>query len=109
MTLRPATDVKQALIIIEGTNGLSTCDIIEHDGMLWLVPEWRDNPAEGWTMPQRIVLALAFGLQETAQQNHQYLLQMPVPEALLEGGPPESAGQKVIEMPDIRFERLTIQ
>ena len=45
--------IKTAMVGNSEGGQLFKCDVIEHQGLLWLVPEWLQNRAEGWMM-QRV-------------------------------------------------------
>ncbi len=46
-------DIFKSLVPLN--DGIYEIDTIEHEGMLWLVPEWLDTPRKGWSRPARIV------------------------------------------------------
>jgi hypothetical protein len=83
--------------------GIVLCDTIEHEGELWLVPEWIDGvPKEGYSKPARIICLTSlrhgggFGKAD-------FVLNDPIPKDIWTGlVPPESATPyTMIESPDI--------
>jgi hypothetical protein len=86
-------------------SGIFAMDTIEHEGMLWLVPEWIDTPRKGWSRPARIV-RLSLLPHSRGPAPFDYVLQNPIPKDVLNGQiPPQLAAlYVVIEAPDIEFE-----
>lgn len=78
------------------------CDCIEHEGKLWLVPNWLDAPAEGVSMPSRLVRPLT---QEFLPFGKEYVLSSPIPKELLDVKTPKLPieGYEVRELPNIRI------
>ena len=98
--------VLKTLAPIEGTNRIDKIDTIEHEGKFWLVPQWLDIPAEGWTMPARIILLDTLRHQRLEPGGlADFLLNDPLPKAVLEGHVlTEQAKQYVVvDKPPIRF------
>ena len=82
------------------------CDAIEYDGKLWLVPHWLEVLQQRVSKPARMI--------RFDNQPHQalcgskfgdYLLNGPVPKALLERTTPGQpiAGFEYVELPDIEI------
>lgn len=92
---------------LEG-GGLFIGDIIEYEGKLWLVPEWRAGPTKGTARPARIICLDGMPLSKPIrhQDYADLALSTPLSTAILEG---RTASQEppVIERPDI-FLRLDI-
>ncbi len=85
---------------------LRTCDTIEHEGGLWLVPRWNVAPTEGWRKPARIIRMDTLPHQEMSEAWEQdFSLQYPIPKAVLfcQTPPEEAHGFDVIDQPDIMF------
>ena len=86
---------------------LLRCDAIEHEGALWLVPEWLQNPTEGWMTPVRIIRISGFRLQKLPPGNWigDYILNDPIPRDVLEGRTAAKSGVQfeVVERPDIQI------
>ena len=99
--------ILKTLVLTE--EGLMGIDTIEHEGMLWLVPEWIDTPCKGWSRPARIVCLSGLDyIRAPVGSPDQYVLrsQNPMPKSVLSGQiPPQLASQYVvIDHPDIEFE-----
>jgi hypothetical protein len=79
-------------------------DAIEHDGALWLVPMWLENPAEGLRKPMRMI-RLDGPLQEAAGfGGADYILSSGhIPKEILEGQRPvePATGFVVLDLPEI--------
>lgn len=96
------------LAFLEDNSGSSfTCDTIEHEGQLWLVPEWLDTHDQEWLRPARLILLSA--LPHQAMTNPEiwrcdYLLNFPISRAVFHGRRPPQAsdGLVVLEAPGIR-------
>lgn len=84
-----------------------TCDTIEHEGKLWLVPQWLDVPAKGVSKPRRIVRmdSLAHQPMTNPAYGMDYILNDYMPKAVLDGtAPPEQASQyEIVELPEIEI------
>jgi hypothetical protein len=46
-------NIQNCSALDDGT--LGTCGGIEHEGAIWLVPEWLPFPDEGYTKPKRMI------------------------------------------------------
>jgi hypothetical protein len=75
-------------------------DTIEHEGQLWLVPQWFEYPELGWMSPVRIILLSALPHQPFGQE---FVLTSPLPKSVLDGWVPEGSGYVVVEKPSIRI------
>jgi|SRR5271154_3435654 len=81
------------------------CDGIEHEGGIWLVPTWLDNPATGMRTPIRIVRVDKLPLQPAILF---LVCDYAVPvltlsKAVLEGRAPPRPPIEVVESPNIEF------
>jgi hypothetical protein len=88
---------------VPSDNGtIHTIDTIEHEGKLWLVPQWLDKPKEGLSRPARIIRIDSLP-HETSSGVHQFVLANYMPKAVLDGEiPPELESQyEVVELPEI--------
>jgi hypothetical protein len=84
-------------------------DTIRFRGEWWLVPLWLESPAEGFTMPARIIaLAPMDPEQVMVNGRPEFLVSFSLPNALFDDPiPPEiRAEYRVVEAPDIRFPYL---
>lgn len=76
-----------------------TVDTIEHEGLLWLVPNWTERPDLKLMRPERIILLSTLRHSPHGDLAHDYVLHDPLPKSLLYGPNPKSAGpQYVVEM-----------
>ncbi len=48
-------EITKTLVLIADDGCLEACDTIEHEGKLWLVPNWHGNIDEGIEWPERII------------------------------------------------------
>ena len=82
-----------------------TCDVVKHDGHFWLVPYWYDAVEKGYSQPARIVRITEVRHQKLIGQEHDFVLNSPMPEGVLDGSmsPQECVGLVVVDAPDIRF------
>lgn len=94
-----------AIIFTGEDNRLLRCDVIEHEGKLWLVPEWLENPIEGWSIPARIIQLDTLNYATTSLKGAQYQLRDPIPTAILEGRDLPSPDSEYIveERPQLRY------
>jgi len=106
------TTVGTMMVNVMEDDGKSTiCHIetINFEGKTWLVPEWLDNKAEGWTTPKRIFrpLAKAAYQQRVADLSGDLseLLTSPIPISVLNGQIPPGRENEfvVVERPDVKI------
>jgi hypothetical protein len=104
--LKPAK-IYKVLVMTEDPARLSSCAAVEHNGKLWLVPQWLDNPTAQTTKPERIICV--DGMYQpggkVGQQSFDFVLNVAVPKAALEG-PIQSqiiGSFVVIGLPNIEF------
>lgn len=98
--------LKATLNLLGGDRpGIHHMDAIEHEGQVWLVPEWLDFHAEGVTMPARIVSLATIPHDRTSVAGMEIVVSFPVPAAVFFGSLREDAERSytVIERPDIRL------
>lgn len=92
------------LVLDTGVPG--ECGAIEHDGALWLVPNWVPHPDKGYTTPERMIPLAKFGYQVIGRPEElNLLIAGQVPSTLLLGPIPSHMRVLfgVLERPDIRF------
>jgi hypothetical protein len=85
-----------------------TVDVIKYGGHNWLVPTWLENIAEGWRMPERIVLLDWLPHQtwedRSGPGNAQFVVNSPIPKEVFDGDPSGAGPQYVVHMePNIRM------
>lgn len=82
------------------------CDAIEFMGELWLVTNWSESQAEGWSKPTRIIALASLG--EVTVTGQTFVVNGQVPKSLLyDPIPPEVRAQfRVIDRPAITFPYL---
>lgn len=88
------------------TGGFFLCDTIEHEGMLWLVPEWkRDTPSKGYSKPARVICLTSLG-HGGRVHGADYHLRDPIPKEVLHGHAPPELKSKydVIDDPEVVVE-----
>lgn len=80
-------------------------DTIEHEGKMWLVPEWLDNARGGWRKPARIICLDVLPHQRTPGGPADFVLNAGIPKAVCDGQLPQQQEDLyvVIEAPDIKF------
>jgi hypothetical protein len=90
-------EITKAMVLLEedGVSGL--CDVIEHEGMPWLVPYWLDMPDVRLAMPARIILLANIPHQHHPQsKNCQWTVNEPLPNALFDWQTPWPAGGRFV-------------
>jgi len=93
--------------LITFPDGIYAIDTIEHEGELWLVPEWiGGTPAGGYSMPVRIIRVPL--LQDAGPAvSADYIVSYPLPKDVLDGEIPTELAHAcdVIEKPQIVVEK----
>jgi hypothetical protein len=75
-----------------------TCDGINHEGKLWLVPQWLEHPTEPIAIPERIIRFDCFQHQANLKGGLDYQnIQLPIPESALLG--PMPSGIEYVDRP----------
>lgn len=89
------------------TGALYLIDTIEHEGKLWLVPQWLDEPIRKVSKPARLIRLdiLPFQSMKGSKYPADYVLNGPMPTALLELKTPKEpiSGFEVRELPELEF------
>lgn len=96
--------IYKATVIFGG--GLHKTDAIEFEGKLWLVPHWLDMPAQGVTMPGRIVRFDNLQYSDVRGTNlGDFVVNMSMPKELFAPESPKQpiAGYEYRELPEIRI------
>jgi hypothetical protein len=94
--------VFRTLIMLADTGELLACDTIEHEGKLWLVPEWNAGPIQGTERPARIICLHGLPTQRASPHRQDKVdmeLLIPLSKATLAGG--TAQGLDVREAPDV--------
>lgn len=95
--------------LVGNDHGLFTIDVIEYEGGLWLVTEWLDNKALGWTTPARIIRmdTIPHQIASTRLHGEDFVVNVSIPKAILTGADPKSVETEipleVRDLPGIRF------
>lgn len=67
-------------------------DTIEHEGELWLVPEWLEVTYPAGQLPKRAIRLTGLDYEDCPNPDADYFLKSPIPKAVLFGPtPPEEA------------------
>ena len=88
-----------------GVGKIYKVDTIEYQGKHWVVPEWIENKAEGWSSPVRIILLDVLPHQKSPGGPGDFVLTYGIPRCVFYEGliPIRSKYYwKVIERPDIK-------
>lgn len=97
--------ILKTAVTFDDDSDLYYADSIEHDGQVWLVPEWIDAPGQGWKKPKRLIClnTMAHERMETGDGGD-FVVTWPIPRSVFDGRVPEGAGTRyiIIEGPDIR-------
>ncbi len=102
--------IKKAMVGNAEGNEIWQCDTIEHEGQLWLVPEWLQCLEEGWMTPARIIRLTGLKFQTTPDGKFgDYVLNEPIPKSVLQGASAQSGKYEDVERPDIRVSTGGIQ
>ncbi len=82
-------------------------DTIEHEGRMWLVPEWFDMPGKGWSRPARLICLDVLPHQKSSGSQWDYILTRPIPKPVCDGRIPKEVAHEyvVIERPNIEVPR----
>lgn len=81
--------------------------VIEHEGALWIVTGWLEHKTRPVRRPIRLIrmTGLAFEELDAAKHGADYMVNQPIPRAVLDGRTPrEKAGDFVVlDTPDLEF------
>ena len=95
--------VRKVMFMNSDGGALFIGDAIEHEGKLWLVPEWLEGPTKGTECPTRIVCLDGMPLSKPGpqyQDRANWFLSTPLHTEILKGRR-VSQNPLVIERPDI--------
>lgn len=91
----------------QGTTAL--CDGLEHEGKLWLVPQWLDVPGQGLTKPVRLIRfdQLEHTHSPGAKDGIEYVVNVPIPKTLFDIRTPKitEPGFEVVDLPELALPR----
>jgi hypothetical protein len=82
------------------------CDTIQHEGRLWLAPEWLEDPSKPYSKPARLIGMSGLKYRSLPLRGDvDFVLEHPVPEAVLQGRVhgPQADPFVVLERPDVRI------
>lgn len=95
------------IAMVGNEDGLFSIDVIDYESGLWLVPEWLDNKAQGWTTPARIIRLDTIPHQRVEGQNYHFVVNVSIPKALLQGCDPSKVTTEcpleIRDMPEVRI------
>jgi len=98
------SDLKALITVKDGDGSLFAADLIRHEGKLWIVPTWLENPTEGYKVPERIICLDMIRHQRWDAPPVSSVVNEQIPKAVMYGpGPlPPGNGYLVVLNPDIR-------
>jgi hypothetical protein len=102
----PAVKIYKTLVALANEGGdIFTADTIKHEGKMWLVPTWLENPTEGYKIPERIVCLDTLQHQRTPEAQEDFCINVPIPRTVLYGPAPSlpAHGYVVKFRPDVRI------
>ena len=88
---------------LEGANQHDQCDVVEHNGEYWLVPQWIESDRPRSKRPARMVSLKTIPHEKTRGQ-HEFRISDPLPKWLFDGSPRPRGEQRpfvVLEYPEI--------
>jgi hypothetical protein len=83
------------------------CDTIQHDGKLWLAPEWLEDPSRPYSKPARLIGLSGLDYRSMPLRGDvDFVMEHAVPEAVLRGEVQGDAAAPfiIVERPDIRIQ-----
>jgi hypothetical protein len=90
---------------LEGANQRDQCDVVQHNGDYWLVPQWIESDRPRSKRPARMVSPKTIP-HEKMRGEHQFRISDPLPKWLFDGSPRPRGEQRslvVLEYPEIEF------
>lgn len=102
--------VYSVIVKFSDDGSLAQCAAVRHDGKLWLVPEWIDDPAAPLMRPERMVCIEGLPLKPggtLGSRTFDWILRPEIPKAVLTGAlpPPPDWPLPVVARPDLAFPR----
>jgi hypothetical protein len=80
--------IYKAMVAVD--DGVYKIDAIDYEGKLWLVPHWLDMPAQGVTMPNRIIRFDILPHAKSQGGSWDFLLHSPIPKELIANETPQA-------------------
>lgn len=96
----------KTLVSFDDDSDLCYADSIEHEGQMWLVPEWIDVLSEGCKMPKRLICLNTMPHERlSGGSGSDFVLRWPIPRCIFDGQIPNGTKTKylIVERPDIRI------
>ena len=105
------TDVFKA-VIARGSS-LVMMDVIQYQGLFWLVPGWLDSPDGEWSKPRRIICLSILQHQDVRDNPNRlsdFAVNVPIPNDVLAGKIEGQAAiqYRVVELPPFRIRKPKI-
>lgn len=102
--------IYSVIVKFKDDGSLAQCAAVRHDGRLWLVPEWIDDPAAPLMRPERMVCIEGLPLKDggtLGARKFDWILRPEIPKAVLTGPlpPPPDWPLPVVARPDLPFPR----
>jgi len=101
-----STKIYKVLVGLDD-GGMSYCDGVEYDDIIWLVPRWIDRPQDGYRTPERMIRVDQFEHQIFPPPSPiDIAMNEPVPRALYDGAltPALEGKYQFYDRPDFRYE-----
>ena len=92
--------------IPRGDGSNLVCDTIQHDGKLWLAPEWLEEASKAYSKPARLIGMSGLRYRSMPMRSEvDFVMENPVPEEVLHGRVQgqQAAPFVVLEHPDVRI------
>ncbi len=107
---RDPADIMIAMVIMGP--GINRMEAFEHEGVLWLAPQWIEFPRQGWMRPARIVSLEAIAHQYMPNaSDYQVVVNTRLPEDMAPPAAPLKTAEMalVVDLPEIWFARPNVQ
>ncbi len=97
----------KTLVLLAQPATVRLVDTVEHQGMFWLVPHWRELPNTQWMTPARIIALASLGhVQDLgpSHQGHRFVVNGPVPRELFDPTIPNQLRDRyiIVDEPDLK-------
>ena len=87
---------------------LRICDTIQHDGTLWLAPDWLEDASKPYSKPARLIGMSGLKYRSMPLQGEvDFVVEDNIPAAVLEGRArgEQAAPFVILERPDVRIQK----